>query len=371
MTRRPGQLGTHRVIIGVVMMLLLLLAVYIAFGSTRGVPFRPTYTVFVEVPNAAQLKPGADVLVAGKRVGLVKSIEADTTDEGEPTAKVRLNLEDGFERLPEDSTFSIHLTGSFGRKTVEIIPGTSSETIADGETVPLSAPGEEVVDIDEVLNAFDEGARTGTRQIFETLGTGAAGRSETLNSALQHLPEALAEAQPAMRTFSDPDTQLGRFVASLTALGGELAPVSGVMPGLIDDLDTTFTALDSIAVPYIQQSIERSPETLSSVRTSLIRTRPILRSGAALFAELEPGVQALSNTATPLADAIYAGVDAFPRWKEWAPRFVNSIASGRRVHREPGHYPGYPPADPALRVPATRFSSSSLRPRRPAATRRS
>jgi hypothetical protein len=82
---------------------------------------------------------------------------------------------------------------------------------------------------------------------------------------------------------------------------------------LFVNLDISFTALSSIARPYLQETISESPLTEAVAIRDFPRQRPFLRNQTALFRELRPGVATLPRSAPILADAFEAGTEVLPR----------------------------------------------------------
>ena len=235
-------------------------------------------------------------------------------------------MSQGTDPIPVDSKFSIKLSGSLGRKTVVIEPGVSEETYPDDSLVTLDEdgrpPGDEFVDVDEVLNTFDAPARAGTKSLLEAYGLGLAGRGDDLSIVIARLPALLRDLEPVMRTLGDSETDLAGFIAAMDGFWGELAPVSDELAALTVDLDTTFGALASVATPFIQETIVQTPETLEVATASLKRTRPFLRASTTLFAELEPATAKLETASPVLADAFAAGARNLPLVPELSDRLI-------------------------------------------------
>jgi virulence factor Mce-like protein len=340
MNRRPNQFAAHRMFLGGLALVVMVIAVFVAFRSTRGIPLVPRYNLTVRVANAAQLTGGADVTIAGVRVGLVTDVKPVAVPGKQPEAQIDLALDPKYEPLSADSVFSIEQSGSLGRKEVAIQPGVSNQTLSDGAAVPISTESKPTVDIDQVLDAFDQGARNGTRESFEALGLGSAGRGADLNAALQHLPRTLSTVAPAMHVFAAPSTELGNFTSALHGWAAELAPASRSIPGLTTDLNSTFQAFDSTSRPYLQDFIAKSPDFLSTVTRTARRTRPLLKASTKLFSTLEPGTATLPETAGPLADAVTAGARNFklvPRLSSRAATAIQNVADfGQSTPVEPG-----------------------------------
>ena len=82
---------------------------------------------------------------------------------------------------------------------------------------------------------------------------------------------------------------------------------------LFVNLDVTFTALASVARPFIQESISEGPPTEDVAISDFPKQRPFLRNNAAFFHELQPGVATLPHSAPILANAFQAGTENLPK----------------------------------------------------------
>ena len=93
----------------------------------------------------------------------------------------------------------------------------------------------------------------------------------------------------------------------------EVAPVAEQQAELFVNLDITFTALASIARPYLQETISESPPSEEVAIREFPLQRPFLRNNAAFFRELRPGIATLPASAPVLADAFEAGTEVLPK----------------------------------------------------------
>ena len=75
MRRRGAGLAASPTMVGALTVMVVILAVFLAYNANNGLPFVPAYRVTAQVPNADTLVPGNEVRVGGVRVGLVESIE--------------------------------------------------------------------------------------------------------------------------------------------------------------------------------------------------------------------------------------------------------------------------------------------------------
>ena len=68
---RRGGVAGNPVLIGAATILVVIVAVFLAYNANTGLPFVPSYRISAEVPNANSLVPGNEVRIGGVRVGMV------------------------------------------------------------------------------------------------------------------------------------------------------------------------------------------------------------------------------------------------------------------------------------------------------------
>jgi virulence factor Mce-like protein len=315
-TRRSGAaLTASPVIVGAVTVLVTIVAVFLSYNANSGLPFVPTYDLKANLPSAAQLVEGFEVRIGGARVGVISEIEPMKREDGTVYAQVTMKLDKDIEPLPADSVLLVRPRSTLGLKYVELAPGRAraeEDGLAAGTVIPVRqarAP----VELDEVFDMFDAPARVGTRNSLDGYGGGFAGRGRDLNTAIEALVPLLSDLEPVMRNLSAPGTRLGRFFAELGDAAEEAAPVADEQAALFVNLDVSFTALASIARPFLQETISETPVTEEVAIRDFPRQRPFLRNQTALFSELRPGVATLPRSAPILADAFEAGTEVLPR----------------------------------------------------------
>jgi virulence factor Mce-like protein len=310
--RRSASLTGSPVLIGAVTTLVTIVAVFLAYNANNGLPFVPTYNVKAELPNAANLVKGNEVRIGGQRVGAVSDIEPVHHANGVDTAVITMKLEKKVEPLPEDTTILVRPRSALGLKYVEITPGTAAVGYKPGSTIPLSQAQPHPVEIDEVLNMFNQPTRTGQQRSIQGFGDALTGRGEDLNEAILALRPLFTDLQPVAANLSSRQTQLRRFFPALNRTAGLTAPVAQTQADLFANLDTTFTALASVARPFIQETISKGPPTLDTVTAQLPQQRPFIVNLTGFMHELRPGVAVLPKTAPVLADALTAGAKFLP-----------------------------------------------------------
>jgi ABC-type transporter Mla subunit MlaD len=310
MRNRGGIQGvaSSPILVGAVTILVVIVAVFLAYNANNGLPFVSTYNLKAKVPNADALVKGNEIRIGGVRVGVVKSVTPVQEADGRVAAELKLSLDKSAEPLPVDSTVTIRPKSALGLKFLQVTPGDSAEGFEAGETIPLAAYSPEPVDIDEFFDMFDEPTRKAIRQNQAGFGNALAGRGPQLNEGIGALRRLAVSAGPVLRTLVAPSTDFDGFWRALEDLSATVAPVAETQATLFVALDRTFAAFARVSRPYIQETIEKGPRTLDAVNADLPAVRPFFRSSARFFTALKPGAKAIGETSPIIAEALHAGV---------------------------------------------------------------
>jgi ABC-type transporter Mla subunit MlaD len=305
--------ASNPVIIGAVTVLVILVAVFLAYNANNGLPFVSTYNLKARLPNADALVKGNEVKIGGARVGVVKAVTPVHLENGKVAAELSLSLDKSAEPLPVDSTLMVRPKSALGLKYVQITRGHSRKGFQAGETIPLSQARPEPVDIDQFFSMFNEKTRYAIRRNEAGFGNALAGRGPQLNAAFGALRGLVVHGQPALRNLVAPSTNFGGFWRALEDFSATLAPVAEEQASTFVVLDRTFAAFATVARPFIQETISKSPATLDAANEDLPVIRPFLRDSGRFFTALRPGAKALGETSPTIAAALHAGVPALNR----------------------------------------------------------
>lgn len=310
MRNRSGLSGvaSNPILVGAVTVLVVIVAVFLAYNANNGLPFVSTYNLKARVPNADALVKGNEVRIGGVRVGVVKKVVPVQVGNGEVAAELSLSLDKNAEPLPVDSTITVRPKSALGLKFLQVTPGRSDQGFEAGETIPVTSAKPEPVDIDEFFDMFDKPTRAAIRQTQAGFGNALAGRGPQLNEAFGVLRRLVVNGQPILRKIVEPSTNFAGFWKSLEALSATVAPVAETQAQMFVVLDRTFAAFARVSRPYIQETIEKSPPTLDEVNADLPALRPFLRDSARFFTALRPGVKALAETSPVIAESLHAGI---------------------------------------------------------------
>jgi ABC-type transporter Mla subunit MlaD len=315
MRNRSGIQGvaSSPVIVGAVTVLVVIVAVFLAYNANNGLPFVSTYNLHARVPNANALVKGNEVRIGGARVGVVKSVIPVQTGNGQVAAELNLSLDKNVEPLPDNSTMIIRPKSPLGLKYLQIVPGDSSEGFAAGDTIPVKAARPEPVDIDQFFDMFDEQTRKSIQRGLAGFGNAFAGRGPQINNAFAALRMLAESSEPTLANLVAPSTGFGEFWRALEALSATVAPVAEEQASMFAALDRTFAAFARVSRPYIQETISKGPETLDTATADLPALRPFFHDSERFFAALKPGAKVLGETSPTIAAALRAGIPALNR----------------------------------------------------------
>jgi phospholipid/cholesterol/gamma-HCH transport system substrate-binding protein len=310
MKDRSGIQGvaSNPVLVGAVTVLVILVAVFLAYNANNGLPFVSTYDLKARVPDAQALVKGNEVRIGGARVGVVKSVVPIQEKNGRVAAELSLSLDKIAEPIPVNSTMIIRPKSPLGLKYLQIVPGDSSKGFKAGETIPLAAARPEPVDIDEFFSMFDEKTRYAIRQNEAGFGNAFAGRGPQLNAAFGSLRKLAESAQAPLANLVAPSTNFAGFWRALESFNATLAPVAEINGTLFVALDRTFAAFARVSRPFIQETIAKGPATLDTAIEDLPAIDPFLESSEKFFTAFGPGAKALADSSPVLNAAEVAGI---------------------------------------------------------------
>jgi phospholipid/cholesterol/gamma-HCH transport system substrate-binding protein len=314
MSRQRGReqsVFANPVLVGALTVLVTIVAVTLAYNANNGLPFVPRYTLNVQVRDASELTHGGDVRLGGTLVGFVNSVTAARDSDGRPIAVLNLKLDKSIQPLPIDTRFAIRLKGAIGLKYLQVLPGSSGRGFEDGATVPVSQSSA-TVDLDQVLSMFTPKTRAGVAASTLGFAAGLAGRGSDLNDAIGAFVPLLGDLAPVARNLASRQTDLAGFFRGLEGFASAVAPVAPTQATLFVNLDTTFRALASVAVPFLQDWISQTPPTFQAVITDSPIIRPFLTDTGALFEESRPLVATARQNAPVLANVFAIGTRNLP-----------------------------------------------------------
>jgi virulence factor Mce-like protein len=305
MRRRQQSAFANPVLVGAVTVLVVIVAVFLAYNANKGLPFVPTRELKVDIGDGSNLVPGNDVLQGGHRIGFVSKLKPVGLKNGTTGAQLTLKMSKNEGKVPVDSTVTVRLRSVLGSKYVDLVKGSSGRVFADGATMPISQTNVPV-QLDQVFDIFNPPTRSAVQGNLVGFGDTFAARGGDLSSTIQSLPALLNYLTPVASYLSDPATGLTRFLDSLDSFTGAVSPVSGTLVDLFRDSATTFGAIASNP-GNLEATIAKSPSTLSVSTGSLAAQQPFLVDLTTFGGFLTPATASLRGALPNINPALEAG----------------------------------------------------------------
>jgi virulence factor Mce-like protein len=310
--RSTASIVASPVLVGAVTVLIVIVAVFLAYNANNGLPFVPTYDVWAQLPSGANLVKNNDVRVGGFRVGFVDKIVPQYDPQLHKTiARIHMKLDKTVDPLARDTTLIVRQRSALGLKYVELSPGHARATYPAGSTIPLKFAGKPV-EFDDVFSTFDKPTRDASRGALKGFGDAFAGRGESLNAAIGALNPFLVHLAPVMRNLANPSTQLNQFFKQIGNASAEVAPVARVQAELFTNMANTFAAIDHNPTA-LRAAIEKAPSTLDTGTASFKVQEPFLADFADLSHRLRPVAASLPSTLPALNTAFHYGTSVLPK----------------------------------------------------------
>ena len=302
------------VLVGAVTTLVVIVSVFLAYNANKGLPFVPTYDLSARLPNASNLVQGDEVRAGGFRVGVVDSIKPATQrihGRNTPVAVVNMKLDKAVEPLPIDTRILIRSRSAIGLKYVELTLGRSKRGFKAGGTIPL-ANSALPVEVDDLLNTFDDRTRAAERVVLAGYGDALAGRGSDINAALEGLNPFFRFLTPVMRNLNDPRTRLGDFFRNVGETSAQLAPIARVQAQLFTKMADALGAV-SRCPGCLQDTIAKQAPTEDVAIGSFRVQRPFLADATDLSRRLVPAANALPSALPKINAALAAGTRVLPQ----------------------------------------------------------
>jgi virulence factor Mce-like protein len=332
--RSSSAVLANPVLVGAVTVLVVIVAVFLAYNANNGLPFVPTFELKAVVPSGAKLVAGNEVRDGGYRVGVVSRIESIKLPDGSAGARLTMKIDQKATPIPADTSLKIRPRSALGLKYVELERGTAADTLVDGTTI---SAGEEALapELQEFFNIFDEKTRVNVQKNLVGFGNAFAYRGMAINRALESLPRFMASLPPVMRVLASDEANIKRFFDELADAARVSAPIARQMAqGFADGADT-FGAL-SADPQALKDTIAESPATLEVGTRSLRAQRPFLASLVEVSGELQGAAAQLRQSAPGITRALRSGIGPLNRLPQLNRRLTGSFQALDDLATAPG-----------------------------------
>ena len=252
--------------------------------------------------NAAGVKQGAPVLVAGRQIGQVATIEAPVPralrpakyPEDEVLLTVRI---DHGAIVYRNATPRMLQNGLLGEQVIDFVGGTEDSGPAPGN---YKFVGERVPDLNsalpKILAVIEPVASTATLTLSELRKTIDAlnavfGREGDMNSALTKLRLTADN----LTTITSPDGSLSHSLANFQEFTTKLKSDDGPLMGTLNNLEKTTAAINKD---------NRVEKVLANFESASARADAAARNANSLLAGIRPSVQKTTENLVQMTDTL-------------------------------------------------------------------
>ena len=248
------------------------------------------YRVHARFINASQLVKGNLVQLAGRPVGLVEKIEL--LDNGR--ADVTLKIDENAAPLRQGTLVTVRqasLSGVANRYLDLRVAPAAAPKIPDGGTI-LEQQTTTAVDLDQLFNTIDEPTQKALQGVIQGSAAQYAGQGEEYGEGLMYLNPSLSASSRFFRELNRDNGLLERFIVSSSKFVTDVADRRDDLSSLIDNLETTTTALGDQQAP-LRDAISQLPPFMRRANSTFVNLRATLDDLDPLVRDSKPVAKAL------------------------------------------------------------------------------
>jgi phospholipid/cholesterol/gamma-HCH transport system substrate-binding protein len=224
--------------------------------------FRGRYIINTKVPNASGIRKGDPVLMRGVNIGRILSFTILQQE-----VQMRLEIE-GEYPVPKDSRVEIKASGLLGGMVADVIPGSSTESVKWGDTLP-GGTGVGLFDkMDKLADEADKVAKRVQGMLSDDMVKDMQGSASGARQSLESLQAILKEQRGELRALSASLKRSSEGLEKVTT-GPELERTTKRIDELVGKLDGTATTFDRSAksLDSILGRMDRGEGTLGKLST--------------------------------------------------------------------------------------------------------
>lgn len=320
----------HRVRNALILIALVIAGTYLAL--TKSLPFGDPYEVKAVFDNAANIREGSPVRIAGVNVGEVKGVEGV----GDDAAEITFTVTDEGQPVREDSTAEIRprifLEGNF---FIDLKPGSpSAPELPDEGTIPITQTAT-AVQLDQILTTLQAPDRENLQRLLQGYGDALNTRSTRRQDRAED-PDI--EGETAAQSINDSfkyGAQAARdsTIVNEALLGTEPGDLSGLIAANADVFDALLTReqqLQDLITNFnvtvgafadesndLSETVRLLAPTLETAQPSLVNTNRVLPYLRAFARDIRPGIAELPAT-----------IAASPAWLKQTGRLLKQSELG-------------------------------------------
>lgn len=236
-TTRPPRITAARAAAVGALLLVVAIVLLLAIGGRKEATY---HLIFAD---AGQLVRGDQVQVGGVPVGQVKEIELLHNYK----VRITIHIESSLAPLHKGTIAEIRVPSlsSVANRYVALSPGpNNAPALPSGSTLPTKAT-REVVDLDQLFNAFTPKTRKGVQQLFQGSAENYSGAERQLQVDAKFFPPSITATDHVLAQIGSDGPLLSSFLVESAKATTILAGRSQQLTELVSHADTALGAVGS------------------------------------------------------------------------------------------------------------------------------
>jgi ABC-type transporter Mla subunit MlaD len=281
-------------------------------------------TYKLQFDNAFGLTTGGDLKVGGVRAGQTSGFDLQKVSDGRYVAVVEGKVtEPGVAAFRKDASCEIRPQSLIGEYYVDCQPGSSSDLLPSGGTVPVKQTFS-TIPPDLMQNVLRRPYRERFRLILAELGTGLAGRPDDLGQVLRRAAPGLRETSKVLQILGRQNEIIKNFITNSDTVVKELEAKKRDVANWVQTAGRT-AEISATRQVALRQQWQRFPQFLTELKPTMSQLgsladeqTPLLKDlqGTApqlkrFFADLGPFSEASRPSFRSLGKAAVIGNQAF------------------------------------------------------------
>src|SRR4051794_9039739 len=283
----------------------------------------------IQFDNAFGLTTGGDLKVGGVRAGKTSGFDLKKVGNGRYVAEVTGEVTaSGVSGFHKDASCEIRPQSLIGEYYVDCQPGSSSQMLPNGGTVPVSQTAS-TVPLDLMQNVMRRPYRERFRLILAELGTGLAGRPDDLSEVLRRASPGLRETSKVLKILGRQNEVIKNFISNSDTVVKELEAKKKDVSRWVKSAGQT-AAISATRQVALREQWKQFPRFLSELQPTMAQLgaladqqTPLLRQVRQttpqlqqFFADLGPFSEASRPSIRSLGKAAVIGNKAFKESKQ-------------------------------------------------------
>ncbi|MBJ7519481.1 MAG: MCE family protein [Solirubrobacteraceae bacterium] len=306
---RKDRTGANPVTVGVVALLVILLACYMAFRKDN--PLTTSFKLQAVFQTSNGVRANMPVRIAGVDVGKVTGVSAQN---GTQASVVEMEIDEDGLPIHKDAELKIRprifLEGNY---FVELSPGTPGQpSLGTGDTVPLTQTATPV-QLDQVLTSLQQSTREDLQGLLQGFGDGLTNEpvaeddesqdpsvrgktaAQALNDSLRDAPGAARGTAVVNSAIVGDGNDVSATIKALDRLSRSLSGDTAALQDVVVNFNRTVSAFADES-GALGETIAELPGTLKTANSTLTALNAAFPPTRAFAREILPGVEETQAT---------------------------------------------------------------------------